>query len=40
MIANLLEAVWGRPYICEEILCVAKRNPHCEFRAYPAKHHR
>jgi KaiC/GvpD/RAD55 family RecA-like ATPase len=37
MIANLLEAVWGHPYICEEILCVAKGDPHCEFRAYPAK---
>lgn len=37
MLSNLFEAVLGQPYITEEILCIGKGDPHCEFRAYPAK---
>ncbi len=37
MLSNLFEAVLDQPYITEEILCVAKGDPHCEFRSYPAK---
>ncbi|MFW9832251.1 MAG: ATPase domain-containing protein [Candidatus Thorarchaeota archaeon] len=37
MLSNLFEAVFDKPFITEEILCVAKGDPHCEFRVYPAK---
>jgi predicted hydrocarbon binding protein/KaiC/GvpD/RAD55 family RecA-like ATPase len=37
MLANLFEAVYETPYIAEEVLCMGKGDPHCEFRVYPAK---
>ncbi|MDO8057061.1 MAG: ATPase domain-containing protein [Candidatus Hermodarchaeota archaeon] len=37
MLSNLFEAVYKTPYIAEEVLCVEKGDPHCEFRVYPAK---
>ena len=37
ILSNLFEAVYKKPYIAEEVLCIGKGDPHCEFRVYPAK---
>ncbi|MFX0169643.1 MAG: ATPase domain-containing protein [Candidatus Hodarchaeota archaeon] len=37
ILSNLFEAVFQTPYIAEEILCMGKGDPNCEFRVYPAK---
>jgi len=29
---GVFEEIFGERFICEEVMCVAKQNPYCEFR--------